>query len=563
MPLVKPPLGSSVDWSHPINRLLVGCWLFNEGAGVNVFDLSRKGATGVMTNMGGSSTSGWTAHRFGKGLAFDGTNDYVTMGNLPQFDFNRTDPFSVSCWVRQTFSSLTFSVIVGKQDTAGSSTGWALSSRAKNDAVTPAWGASLRGNTAAHVLDCRFYPKANDLLWHHLVMTFDGSSDVNGFKLYQDGVALTLEINKNESYASCITSVPFQIGARNALSPWLGGNIENVRVYKRNLSQAEAVALYRNPYAGIVIPTPWKSVWKFTAGSYSEAVSLSGSSSLSGAAGLAAVGALAPSAAAGYASAPTVAMTAALGLSGVAGATLAGGLSVSDSLTLTVAGAYAGSVVMTFVPSVALSGAAGIAQAVTLALPGGLALSGAAGLSSSGSLSAGSALALAGLAVFLGNGGQEFTATFSASAAAAFGAVPGSVYQGATSLAVSALAGMTLAQTLGASVSLTPTADFAAAARLAANGDLVLVASPGLQSVAAVRFEDAVALSAAGVISPLVVVSLQDGTTLGVIAVYDSEASQPFRLPSAFPGERYRLVLRPDGVARLVVVDNEPHLEVE
>lgn len=266
MPLVKPPLGSSMDWSHPINRGLAGAWLFNEGAGIKVFDLSRKGATGTMTNMGGSSTSGWTATRFGKALAFDGTNDYIDCGNLPQFDFDRTQPFSVSCWVRQTFTSLTFSVIVSKQQSTGDAVGWALSSRARNDNTTPAWGASLRGNAPFHALDARFYPKKNDLMWHHLVMVFDGSNDVNGFSVFEDGRALTLEINRNEAYASCISSTPLLIGARASGSgQYLGGNIENVRIFNRALSAAEVLALYRNPYVGVVIPTPRKSVWQYVA----------------------------------------------------------------------------------------------------------------------------------------------------------------------------------------------------------------------------------------------------------------------------------------------------------
>ena len=32
-PRIKPPLGSYIDWSHPLAEGLVGCWLFNEGSG--------------------------------------------------------------------------------------------------------------------------------------------------------------------------------------------------------------------------------------------------------------------------------------------------------------------------------------------------------------------------------------------------------------------------------------------------------------------------------------------------------------------------------------------------
>jgi hypothetical protein len=35
----KPPLGSQINWGHPLSRGLVGCWLFNEGGGFNCLSL--------------------------------------------------------------------------------------------------------------------------------------------------------------------------------------------------------------------------------------------------------------------------------------------------------------------------------------------------------------------------------------------------------------------------------------------------------------------------------------------------------------------------------------------
>lgn len=37
---VKPPLGSRIDWGHPLASGLVGCWLFNENGGGLVYDLA-------------------------------------------------------------------------------------------------------------------------------------------------------------------------------------------------------------------------------------------------------------------------------------------------------------------------------------------------------------------------------------------------------------------------------------------------------------------------------------------------------------------------------------------
>ncbi len=69
-PRIKPPLGSIIDWSHPLADGLVGCWLFNEGSGKVILDLcSRK------INYLGSSPS-WKSNSRGLYLDFQsgGTN---------------------------------------------------------------------------------------------------------------------------------------------------------------------------------------------------------------------------------------------------------------------------------------------------------------------------------------------------------------------------------------------------------------------------------------------------------------------------------------------------------
>lgn len=38
----KPPLGSQINWSHPLSQGLVGCWLMNEGGGTIAKDLASN-----------------------------------------------------------------------------------------------------------------------------------------------------------------------------------------------------------------------------------------------------------------------------------------------------------------------------------------------------------------------------------------------------------------------------------------------------------------------------------------------------------------------------------------
>lgn len=74
---------------------LVGCWHMNEVAGgTNVEDCSRYKNNGTWS---GNTTSNVTTGKFGNGLDFDGTNDYVDINNKTgNFTF---EDFTISFWL--------------------------------------------------------------------------------------------------------------------------------------------------------------------------------------------------------------------------------------------------------------------------------------------------------------------------------------------------------------------------------------------------------------------------------------------------------------------------------
>ena len=41
--ILKPPLGTQLNYSHPLSQGLVGYWLMNEGSGNQLNDLSLNG----------------------------------------------------------------------------------------------------------------------------------------------------------------------------------------------------------------------------------------------------------------------------------------------------------------------------------------------------------------------------------------------------------------------------------------------------------------------------------------------------------------------------------------
>ncbi len=76
MPQLKPTRGICLNRSHPISRGLVGLWLFNEGSGNKVSDLSGNQAR-FFGNFAGNTA--WKPGKSGPSCYFDGTDDMIKL----------------------------------------------------------------------------------------------------------------------------------------------------------------------------------------------------------------------------------------------------------------------------------------------------------------------------------------------------------------------------------------------------------------------------------------------------------------------------------------------------
>src|SRR3990167_1456512 len=72
----KPLLGCHINTNHPLSRNLNLFWLLNENNGQIVTDMVRK-KKGTLTN-----NAHWEGTKYGPGVFFDGTNDYINCGQI-------------------------------------------------------------------------------------------------------------------------------------------------------------------------------------------------------------------------------------------------------------------------------------------------------------------------------------------------------------------------------------------------------------------------------------------------------------------------------------------------
>ena len=194
---------------------------------------------GFGTNSGPSSTVSSTFQfENPRSFAFDNVNDRISVGDVPHLRFERTDPFALSVWHKVSSTSPASNhAIVGKQIGSGLLRGYALNVQGAQ-AGDPYRFTLINDNAGDNRMQVQF-PRTNDVQWHHICVSYNGNSLAAGVTAYEDGVSLTPTVVDDTLSATIVSSTPFEIGMRDINTLPYGGNIDEVRVYKRTLTSTE------------------------------------------------------------------------------------------------------------------------------------------------------------------------------------------------------------------------------------------------------------------------------------------------------------------------------------
>ena len=174
----------------------------------------------------------WSAGRVGEALLFDGTDDYVDLGNLDV----ASDQLTLAAWINVNEFNPNDGRILSKA--TGSSTQdhyWMLSTTEDNGVERARFRLKTDGVTSTLVADSGSVPIGG---WVHVAATYDGIE----MRLYQDGVLVG-----TQPKTGTVTSgagVPVWIGGNptSNLQVW-DGLIDDVRIYSEALTPAEVQAL--------------------------------------------------------------------------------------------------------------------------------------------------------------------------------------------------------------------------------------------------------------------------------------------------------------------------------
>jgi RHS repeat-associated protein len=166
--------------------------------------------------------------------AFNGTTGTVTVPDSSSLDFSNTTAFSVEAWVNTSSSS---GVIAGKMANASPYLGWELYLNGGEPEL------QLINTSPSNLIEANSTSTVNDGHWHHLVVTYDGSSTAAGVTFYVDGAATTKTTVYDTLNASINNTVQFTIASRDQ-SNYFNGSLADVALYGTSLTANQVAAHY-------------------------------------------------------------------------------------------------------------------------------------------------------------------------------------------------------------------------------------------------------------------------------------------------------------------------------
>ncbi len=230
---------------------LDGLWIPGLGTVGDLIDYSGKGNNAEPGSTGGGALPTWNPTKLGYyATSFDGQTNKPWYNCGQAGNYERTDKFSIFILVRlNTSVPHNFISPISKMDGSGNYRGWAMHFDDdggniymhfffRHDSSPANW---IRVDTD------NSYNSTTD--YYSVLLTYDGSSNASGVRIYVDGVPQALSIIADNLSATTITTTDMAISSRAfANLYWDGDNVISA-IWNRELTQNEGQLLYRNPLA--------------------------------------------------------------------------------------------------------------------------------------------------------------------------------------------------------------------------------------------------------------------------------------------------------------------------
>ena len=211
------------------DRGLVGYWTFDDGTGVTALDTAAAN-NGTITGATWVESLGC---QNGSCLSFDG-DDYVT---TPAFGLSGTI-LSVSGWVKMSYNATIYQSILGNGISSGTVGMIMLVRNSGTNALSWRYANST---TDLNSLASTFFTGYDDT-WVHFAVVCDYPGKTT--KIYRNGSLIQTNIMEGTPIFPTINNAKYLGAWNNSSYRITGGNLDDIRIYNRELSASEIKAIY-------------------------------------------------------------------------------------------------------------------------------------------------------------------------------------------------------------------------------------------------------------------------------------------------------------------------------
>jgi hypothetical protein len=164
-------------------------------------------------------------------------------------DFDTNQAFSYGAWVKFT-KPIASGAVFARMDDQHDFRGWDL--WVQGDRV----GCHIINKWPDDALKVVSKNPVKPGQWHHLFVTYDGSHQVGGVKVYVDGTPQETNVEANRLKSTIRTTVPLKLAQRHSTSRIDDILIQDVRLYGRALSATEVNSLAHGSRAAWLLAKP-------------------------------------------------------------------------------------------------------------------------------------------------------------------------------------------------------------------------------------------------------------------------------------------------------------------
>jgi len=220
----------NVTLSNTVSSGLLAAYSFNQGSGTTAADSSGNGITGTL-----SGATWAAAGEYGGALSFNGTSNYVDLGNPTALQ--NTGSMTWAAWVNATGNPPDDGQIVAKSNDAS---GWQF--KTSPDTGLETFGVKVSGSTSS----AQRYSKTVRALntWYHVAAVYNAATAT--LDIYVNGVLDNGVLRGAIPSSQAPTTLNVNIGRRSG-GYYFKGLIDEVRIYNRALSQAEIQTIMNTP----------------------------------------------------------------------------------------------------------------------------------------------------------------------------------------------------------------------------------------------------------------------------------------------------------------------------